>query len=57
MKNTLNKIQRDTDMMWFTQKMGYVHTEISSPFIIIQKDKDEGIQPAATPLHFLFMLS
>ena len=41
--------------MWFTQKMGYIHTEISSPFITVQKD--EGIQPAATSLHFLFTLS
>ena len=35
--------------------MGYVHTEISSPFITIQKD--EGIQSAAIPLHFLFTFS
>ena len=41
--------------MWFTQTMGYVHKEIVSPFITIQKD--EGIQPAAKPFHFLFMLS
>ena len=35
--------------------MGYVHKEIASPFIIVQKD--EGIHLAAKPLHFLFMLS
>ena len=35
--------------------MGYVHTEIANPFITIQKD--EGIQPAAILLYFLFMLS
>ena len=35
--------------------MGYVHKEITIPFIIVQKD--EGIQPAAKPLHFLFALS
>ena len=41
--------------MWFTQAMGYVHKEIASPFIIVQKY--EGIQPATIPLHFLFTLS
>ena len=41
--------------MWFTQTMGYVHKEIASPFIKVQKD--EGIKPAAKPLHFLFTLS
>jgi len=35
--------------------MGYVHKEIASPFITVQKD--EGIHPAAKPLHFLFTLS
>ena len=35
--------------------MGYVHKEIASPFITVQKG--EGIQPAAKPLHFLFMPS
>ena len=55
MQNTLNTLQRDIDIMWFTQTMGYVHKEIASPFITVQKD--EGIQPAAKPLHFLFMLS
>ena len=35
--------------------MGYVHKEIASPFITVQKD--EGMQPAAKPLHFLFTLS
>ena len=35
--------------------MGYVHKEIASPFITIQKD--EGIQPATILLHFLFTLS
>ena len=35
--------------------MGYVHKEISNPFIIVQKD--EGIQPTAKLLHFLFTLS
>ena len=55
MQNTLNTLQRDTYIMWFTQTMGYVHKEISSPFITVQKY--EGIQPAAKPLHFLFMLS
>ena len=35
--------------------MGCVHKEIASPFIIVEKD--EGIQPAAKPLHFLFTLS
>ena len=55
MENTLNTLQRATDITWFAQTMGYVHTEISSPFITVQKD--EGIQPATIPLHFLFMLS
>ena len=55
MQNTLNTLQRDTDITWFTQTMSYVHTEIANPFIIVQKD--EGIQPAAIPLHFLFTLS
>ena len=55
MQNTLNTLQKDTNITWFTQKMGYVHIEIASPFITVKKD--EGIQPAATPLHFLFMLS
>ena len=55
MQNTLNTLQRDTDITWFTQTMGYVHKEIASPFIIVQKD--EGIQPTAKPLHFLFTLS
>ena len=35
--------------------MGYIHKEIASPFITIQKD--EGIHLAAKPLHFLFTLS
>ena len=35
--------------------MGYIHKEIASPFFTVQKD--EGIQPAAKPLHFLFTLS
>ena len=35
--------------------MGYVHKEIASPFITVQKD--EGIHPATKPLHFLFTLS
>ena len=55
MQNTLNTLQRDIDIMWFTQTMGYIHKEISSPFITVQKD--EGLQPAAKPLHFLFTLS
>ena len=55
MKNKLNTLHRDTDITWFTQEMGYVHTEIASPFITVQKD--EGIQPVANPLHFLFTLS
>ena len=55
MQNTLNTLQRDIDITWFTQMMGYFHKEISSPFIIVQKD--EGIQPTAKPLHFLFMFS
>ena len=55
MQNTLNTLQRDTYIMWFTQTMGYVHKQISSPFITVQKD--EGIQPAAKMLHFMFTLS
>ena len=55
MQNTLNTLQRDTDITWFTQTMGYAHKEIASPFIIVQKD--EGIQPIAKLLHFLVMLS
>ena len=55
MQNTLNTLQRDTDITWFTQTMGYIHKEISSPFITVHKD--EGIQLATKPLHFLFMLS
>ena len=35
--------------------MGYIHKEISSPCITVQKD--EGIQPVAKLLHFLFMLT
>ena len=35
--------------------MGYVHKETASPFITVQKD--EGIQPAEKPLHFLFTVS
>ena len=35
--------------------MGYIHKEIVNPFITVQKN--EGIQPAAKLLHFLFMLS
>ena len=50
-----NIVQRDTDITWFTQMMGYVHTKIASPFITVQKD--EGIQLAAKLLHFLFTLS
>ena len=55
MKNTLNTLQRDTNITWFIQTMGYVQIEISSPCITVQKD--EGIQPAAISMHFLFMLS
>ena len=55
MQNTLNTLQRDTSITWFTQTMGYVHTKIASPFITVLKD--EGIQPTTTPLHFLFTLS
>ena len=55
MQNALKKLQRDTDITWFPQMMGYVHKEISNPFITVQKD--EGIQLAAISLHFLFMLS
>ena len=55
MQNTLNTLQRDTDITWFTQMVGYVQKENSSPFITIQKD--EWIQTVAKPLHFLFMLS
>ena len=54
MQNTLNTLQRDTYINWFTQMMGYVHKEISSTFITLQKD--EGIQPATKPLNFLFTL-
>ena len=58
MQNTLNTVQRNTDIidiMWFTQMMAYIHKEIAIPFITVQED--EGIQLAAKPLHFLFMLS
>ena len=55
MQNTLNTLQRDIDIMWFTQTMGYIHKEIASPFMTVHKD--EGIHPTAKPLHFLFMLS
>ena len=41
--------------MWFTQTMGYIQKEIANPFITVQKD--EGIHPAAKPVHFLFTLS
>ena len=44
MQNTFNTLQRDIYITWLTQKMGYVHIQISSPFITLQKD--EGIQPA-----------
>ena len=47
MQNTLNTLQRDVDIMWFTQTMGYVHIEIANPFITMQKD--EGIQPVGIP--------
>ena len=55
MQNTLNTLQRDIDITCFTQTIGNVHKEISSPFITVQKD--EGIQPIEKSLHFLFMLS
>ena len=55
MQNTLNTLQRDTYITWFIQMMGYVHKEIASPSITVHKD--EGIQPATKPLHFLFTLS
>ena len=55
MQNTLNTLQRDTDIIWFTQTMGYVHKEIASHFITVQKD--ERIQPTGKSLHFLFTLS
>ena len=55
MQNTLNTLQRDTYITWFIQTMGYIHIEISIPFIIVQKD--EGRQPAEMLLHFLFTLS
>ena len=55
MQNTLKTLQRDTYITWFTQTMGYVHKEIASPFITVQKD--EGTQLAAMPLHFLLTLS
>ena len=35
--------------------MGYANKEIASSFIAVQKD--EGIQPVAKPLHFLFTVS
>ena len=35
MQKILNTLQRDTNIMWFTQNMGYVHTEIAIPFITI----------------------
>ena len=54
MQNTLNTLQRDTNIIWFTQTMGYIHKEISSPFITVQKD--EEIQPVEKMLHFLFTL-
>ena len=55
MQKTLNILQRDMNISWFTQTMGYVHKEIANHFITVQKD--EGIQPATEPLHFLFTLS
>ena len=55
MKNTLNTLQRDTGITWFTQTMGCINTKIASHFITVQKD--EGTQPTAILLHFLFMLS
>ena len=55
MQNTLNTLERDIDTMWFTQTMCYVHLEIASPFITVQKY--EGIQPTEIPLNFLFTLS
>ena len=41
MKKRIKTLERDTDITWFTQMMGYIHKEIASPFIIVQKD--EGI--------------
>ena len=35
--------------------MGYVHIEIASPFITVEKD--EGVQTVAIMLHFFFTLS
>ena len=55
MKNALNTLYRYIYITWFTQMMGYIYTEIASPFITFQKD--EGIQPATIPPHFLFTLS
>ena len=39
MQNTLNTLQRETDITWFTQTMGYVHKENASPFTTVQKMK------------------
>ena len=42
--------------MWFTQDGIHTHINFWS-FIIIPSNKNEGIHPAATLLHFLFALS
>ena len=55
MQNKLNTLKRDTFITWFTQTMGYIHTQITNRFITVQKD--EEIQPATITLHFLFTLS
>ena len=43
-QNTLNTLQRDIDLMWFTQTMGYVHTEIASPLLPSRKMTGYNLQ-------------
>ena len=35
----IKTLHKDTDIMWFTQMMGYIHKEIAIPFIIVRKMK------------------
>ena len=44
MQNTLNTLQRDKDITWFTQTMGYVHKEIVRLLLQSRKMKGYNLQ-------------
>ena len=44
MQNTLNTLQRDAYITWFTQMMGYVHKEIATPLLMSRKMKGYKLQ-------------